>query len=204
MAADPSEWFVRFNFPHDNRPALVGKPWGTGTEMAARAQTPGAVEWDVGCKVTALIGGYRAMCEMRDALEQVITDATTGANKALPAGQRGHVYIADWRFNCLCDLSDSNAWGTSSWASLKQPYKPLAKPLDQTAIGLVLRLMQAGVIVRILVWLPVWTQSMAADLGPHIADHNYLRDIVSAENDRLMRTLNPAPSVPIGIVGLDA
>jgi phosphatidylserine/phosphatidylglycerophosphate/cardiolipin synthase-like enzyme len=187
VAPDPTKWLLTFNFPD-------GKPWGTDTKMAARAQTPGANPWDVNCEVTPLIGGYRAMCEMRDALEQLILDAKSSPK---PAGEKGHVYIADWRLNCLRDLSDQNPWQTHAWGPPN-----LAQYKDQTAIGTVLRLMQAGVAVRILVWLPTPAQSLPAGLQAHVQDHVYLANIVAEENKRLNQTLTP--TVPLGIVGLDA
>jgi phosphatidylserine/phosphatidylglycerophosphate/cardiolipin synthase-like enzyme len=160
--------------------------------MAARAMDSSAPPWDEGCKVTTLIGGYAAMSEMRDALEALISAAKASSN---PPGGRGHVYIADWRFNCQRDLSSKNSWKTDTWTG------NTSSAIDQTAIGFVLRLMQSGVAVRILVWLPTFIQKIAANLTPHLLDHAYLWQVVKKENDRLAALYNPA--VPLGIVGLD-
>src|SRR5664279_3336058 len=96
--------------------------------------------WDEQCEVTPIIGGFAAMSAIREALEHTIDDAMASV---LPVGQRGHVYIAGWRFNAQRDLADDTTpWTTSH-----------AVPKDQTALGLVFRLMEAGVRVRIMVWL---------------------------------------------------
>lgn len=162
--------------------------------MAQRAATAGIQPWDAGCGVSTLIGGFAAMNEMRDALESVI--AAGHASAARP-GSRGHVYFAGWRFNCQRDLSSLNMWGTRPWRSSNHDIATV----DQTALGLMLRLMQAGIAVRILVWLPTPVQSGAASLEPHIADHVYLSDVVALENKRLDQLLNPTQQ--LGIVGLD-
>jgi hypothetical protein len=185
MAVDPATWLL------SGSPAKDGKPWGTGTKMASRAISS-STPWDVGCKVTPIIGGYAALSAMRDALEQLIEDAQASTD---PPGQKGHVYIADWRFNCQRDLSDANSWITGSWAGKTTSFK------DQTAIGLVLRLMQCGVAVRILVWLPNTAARRAAQLGAHVKDHIYLWNVVKHENDALQAVLKP--SIPLGVVGLD-
>jgi phosphatidylserine/phosphatidylglycerophosphate/cardiolipin synthase-like enzyme len=161
--------------------------------MAKRAMAS-AQPWDVGCKVTTLIGGYAAMNEMRDALEALIAVAGAPANPN-PPGQRGHVYIADWRFNCQRDLSSTNAWTTGEWKG------KTTSATDQTAIGLVLRLMQAGIIVRILVWYPTLVQSLPADILPHVFDHNYLWNVVKKENEGLKKKWTL--TVDLGVVGLD-
>jgi phosphatidylserine/phosphatidylglycerophosphate/cardiolipin synthase-like enzyme len=148
--------------------------------------------WDVGCKVTTLIGGYAAMSEMRDQLEALIDAAKSSS--AVP-GSRGHVYIAGWRFNCQRDLSSQNSWKTGWWGDVNTSDK------DQTAIGLVLRLMQHGIAVRILVWFPTIVEELAAKMTPHLQDHTYLWRVVQKENARLDTLYNPV--VPLGIVGLD-
>src|SRR5712691_10655036 len=94
---------------------MDGKPWGVATKMAERAKTAGVVPWDQGCEVTPLIGGYAAMSAMRDALESLISAARVSGARA---GERGHVYIAGWRFNCQRDLSSKNPWKTSrAWTA---------------------------------------------------------------------------------------
>jgi phosphatidylserine/phosphatidylglycerophosphate/cardiolipin synthase-like enzyme len=160
--------------------------------MAMRARQ-GRPPWDEGCSVETMTGGYETMSSIRDTFETVIADAKTSS---LPFGQRGHVYIAGWRFNPQRDLSVANPWKTRQWLiSDGQAVR------DQTALGLVLRLMQAGVRVRIMVWLPTFVGEQGA--GPaHVEDHFYTARAVAAENIRLayVHTFDP----PMGIVALDA
>jgi PLD-like domain len=190
MAIDPSVWLLTPS------PAGDGKPWGTGTNMASRAMPDSTKQvWDENCKVTTYIGGYAALCEMRDRLEEVIGNAQSPS--ASPFGQRGHVYFANFRFNCQRDLSTTNTWKTDPWGASDTA----SQGKDQTALGLVLRLMQAGVTVRILVWLPTYIQSFFGDLSSHLADHKYLWSVVTKENERLVAANNLTS--PIGIVGLD-
>jgi phosphatidylserine/phosphatidylglycerophosphate/cardiolipin synthase-like enzyme len=186
MTVDPANWLLTGSAAGD------GKPWGTGTKMAERAVSAPSQPWDTGCKVTTLIGGYEAMSEMRDELETLISAASTSSNAP---GNRGHVYIAGWRFNCQRDLSSANSWKTGAWSAGN------TATADQTALGLILRLMQAGVVVRVLVWFPTLIESLAAHLTPHLMDHVYLWRVVKAENERLVAAKNL--SSPLGIVGLD-
>jgi hypothetical protein len=186
MTVDPGNWLLKAS------DAGNGKPWGTDTNMAGRAKSTPSQPWDTGCKVTTFVGGYAAMSAMRDALEIVISAAKASSN---PFGSRGHVYIADWRFNCQRDLSSTNSWKTGAWGSATSSI------VDQTAIGLVLRLMQAGVNVRILVWFPTLVENVAGKLFGHVLDHTYLWSVIQKENDRLV-TLHSL-TTPIGVVGLD-
>lgn len=183
---DPNTWLLRFSSVEYNTANGEGRPWGDGTFMAAREGQPNAKPWDENCTVTPLIGGYEAMASMREDLENAIAFAS---KQTTPAGQRGHVYIADWRFNPLRDLSENNQWGKHGWN-----WQDTAK-LDQTALGLVLRLMQAGVLVRILLWMPV-RASTAADFMAHIMDHYYVAHVVEAECQRLNAD-------GLGVVALD-
>ncbi len=86
-----------------------GWPWGEGSHFASR-KTAGIDPWDIGCTVTPLIGGYTAMTAIRETLEATITAALTSSQ---PPGNRGFVYMADWRLNAQRDLSDANTWGTN-------------------------------------------------------------------------------------------
>ncbi len=167
--------------------------------MAARA-AHGVPPYDLNCRVTTFIGGYPAMCDIRDALEQTIADAINSPN---PAGQCGHVYIADWRLNAQRDLSDANPWLTHIWRGTDRAI------VDQTALGLIFRLMQAGVRVRILIWLPTSTSIKGA--GPaHLADHYFIARAVGKESDRLNTNGSNSKKGPwnlqdpIGVVALDA
>lgn len=180
-----------------------GRPWGDGTEMARRANPadPNAGDpWDAGCTVSTYVGGHAAMEDYRLTLHDVITAAEGSASPAFDKGawQRGHVYIVDWRFNCLRDMSAT----TEPWSK-----PPGVVDEDATAIGLVRRLMQAGVQVRLLLWYPTYisTSSYTAGLGAHVEDHRYAAALVEAENRRLMDTVFkvPAGSDPLGVVALD-
>jgi len=160
--------------------------------MAARAAR-GEQPWDSGCKVHTYTGGYEAMCAIRDTLEDVIEEALQSGR---PFGDRGHVYVAGWRLNSQRDLSDDNAWGTSSWGT-----RTVADKHDQTALGLILRLMQAGVRVRVMVWWP--TMIAEPGTGPaHPENCFHVAAIVDHESFRLGR--EHAMSSPLGIVALDA
>jgi phosphatidylserine/phosphatidylglycerophosphate/cardiolipin synthase-like enzyme len=195
MTADPATWLVPFSTTDPTAPNGDGRPWGDGTAMAARA-AHGVPPYDTNCEVTTIIGGYAAMLAMRAALEQAIADGQAAEQAGShPAGQRGHVYIANWRLNAQRDLSDANPWLTHIWKASDR-----ATTADQTALGLVLRLMQAGVRVRILIWLP--TKASVKGAGPaHLEDHYYIARAVAAESDRLNKKWNLQD--PIGVVGLD-
>jgi phosphatidylserine/phosphatidylglycerophosphate/cardiolipin synthase-like enzyme len=190
MPQDTGRWLLNFTSTNPNAPDGDGRPWGDLTAMAGRARatpTPG-VPWDAGCAVTTHIGGYAAMRAMRQSLESAIAWAK-GPSAPSP-GQRGHVYLTDWRLNALRDISDSG-----------YPWQP-TQPDDPTAIGMLLQLMQAGIKVRALVWYPVVVAELkAAGFKPHIADHRWIANIISAENKRLMDTWSLTD--PLGVVGLD-
>ncbi len=144
--------------------------------------------WDENCQVIPLIGGYEAMSAMRESLEAAIAEAKSG--------KKGHVYIADWRLNPLRDLSEDNPWNIQN-----RPWNELdSAKRDQTALGLILRLMQAGIRVRILLWMPM-TASVIAGHGPHMSDHVYIADVVNKECERLSK--NDPSAKDRGIVALD-
>lgn len=191
MPIDPQRWLVPFASAD---PAAIngdGRPWGDGTAMAARAARR-EQPWDAGCAVQTFTGGYEAMCAIRDTLEAVITEARASSR---PFGDRGHVYIAGWRLNVQRDLSDSNVWGTGPWGGATVAER------DQTALGLILRLMQAGVRLRAMVWFP--TKIAEPGTGPaHPENCFHLAGIVDAESRRLGRVHRL--SDPLGIVALDA
>jgi len=185
--ADAQKWFLQWSSTTYGFSGTDGRPWGDDTFMALRqAKNPPSDPWDEGCTVVPLIGGYETLCMIAETLEQAIT----AANNITGSGDKGHVYITDWRLNPLRDMSFDNTWKTSKWNDTYIPAK------DQTAVGLILKLMQAGVNVRVLVWLPVFTMR-AKGMGPHIDEHFYLAEIVAAEAQRL-----GAPGR--GIVGLDS
>jgi phosphatidylserine/phosphatidylglycerophosphate/cardiolipin synthase-like enzyme len=178
---DPAKWFLPFA---DDE----GRPWGDGTAMAGR-RADGKDPWDENCQVTPIIGGFATMTAIRGALTKTIEDAHQSDN---PPGERGHVYIAGYRFNALRDLSDN----TSPWGAVLYP----KVPADQTAIGLILRLMQEGVLVRLMLWLPTHTMEykFSSYLAAHVEDHRFVADLVNRESERL------GGGKPRGIVALDA
>jgi phosphatidylserine/phosphatidylglycerophosphate/cardiolipin synthase-like enzyme len=165
--ADAQQWFLPWSSARYSLSTKDGRPWGNGTHIAKReSATPPGDPWDEGCTVTPLIGGYETLCLIADTLEGALTQAD--------ADPDGHVYIADWRLNPLRDMSRANPWKTGPWKATD------AATLDQTVIGLILRLMAAGVKVRVLVWLPV-SITRSFDLAPHIDEHWYLAQTVAAQ-----------------------
>jgi hypothetical protein len=180
MVVDPKKWFLNF------LPNGEGRPWGDGTYMAKKIGNH--VPWDENCKVIPMIGGYEAMSAMRESLEAAIAQAKQG--------KKGHVYIANWRLSPLRDLSEDNPWIIQNrpWNESDSAKK------DQTVLGFILRLMQAGIIVRILLWLPI-KASIVAGLGPFMSDHVYIVGVVSKECERLSK-IDPSAK-DRGIVALD-
>ncbi len=180
MVADPNKWFLKFS------PNGEGRPWGDDTYMAKRQGN--YMPWDENCKIIPLIGGYEALSAMRESLESAISEAKQG--------KKGYVYIADFRLNPLRDLSDDNPWIIQNrpWNESDSSIK------DQTMMGFILRLMQAGINVKILLWLPI-KASIIAGLGPHMSDHFYIAEVVSKECERLSKTDPSAKDR--GIVALD-
>ena len=122
------------------------------------------------------VGGYETMCSMRETLEAAIALAPS-----VPAAQRPRVYLTDWRLDPLRDLSDNNAWKTTrAWTATDTATK------DQTAAGLILRMMQAGITVRVMVWYPVTvTGWKSSGWAAHIAGHLYMAQLVREECARL-------------------
>jgi phosphatidylserine/phosphatidylglycerophosphate/cardiolipin synthase-like enzyme len=196
VASDyPNKWFLKFSSVRYNLKGGDGRPWGDGTSIAAR-ENKNLNPWYEGCKVTTMIGGFEAMSSMRNDLE----DAIKSANQSLsPKGERGYVYIADWRLNALRDLSE----GTDPWLDpLDPPPDPSASNAnDQTAIGLILRLMQAGIKIRIMIWLtlPGFKTEWLGGFKPHILDHIYFAKVVENESNRL----SSPDKDPLGVVALD-
>ena len=91
-------------------PGVTAHTWLPAPIRAAADLNP----WDENCQVTSYVGGYAAMSAIRDSLELAITEAAAAGN--IP-GKCGRVYITDWRFNSLRDLSDNNAWKLAPWGA---------------------------------------------------------------------------------------
>jgi len=147
----------------------LGQPFGDGSERWNRARNPEKEPWDDDCYVTPLIGGHNTMDEIRQAFGDVIDEAESNNDADC------HVYIAGWRFNPNRDMStDTDPWH----------FDPVAEDRkNQTAWGLVRRMIFAGVKVRILLWLPP-TKPDPIDFlfAPHIQAHFYLARLVRAAN----------------------
>jgi phosphatidylserine/phosphatidylglycerophosphate/cardiolipin synthase-like enzyme len=181
----PSPWLLNFTSPDVRSPLGDGRPWGDGTAMSQRA-CAGEPPWDTGNAVVPMIGGDLTMGAIRDAFEAAIADATSSSQ---PPGQRGHVYIADWQFNALRDLSAN----TQPWTN--------AQPGDkgQTALGLVCRMMAAGINVRLLLWMPTTVQTYQA--APLAYEHWSVAAAVQDYNATLEQRFGV--SQPLGVVALD-
>jgi phosphatidylserine/phosphatidylglycerophosphate/cardiolipin synthase-like enzyme len=191
-ASTPQNWLLRFSSKTYGWTGTLahggGRPWGDDTAIAAREGS--ADPWDAGCKVTPLLGGRDAMDAVRTAFDAALADA---AGLSLP-DPKVHVYIADWRFNALRDVSTA----TDPWAT-----PPAAHGADPTAIGYVLQLMEAGVEVRMLLWYPTLFEETVGSFGPHAEDHFYVAKLVEAQNQKL-KSKFPNAARPLGIVALDA
>jgi phosphatidylserine/phosphatidylglycerophosphate/cardiolipin synthase-like enzyme len=183
--ADAQKWFLQWSSTTYGLTTTDGRPFGDNTNIAKREAASGD-PWDENCTVTPMIGGYETLCAIADTLE----DAIAAAKQLNDPGNVGHVYITDWRLNPLRDFSRANSWVTHKWASGD------TAALDQTAVGLILKLMQAGVNVRVLVWYPVTAMRMKG-MATHIDEHYYLAQIVANEGKRLNAPFR-------GVVGLDS
>jgi phosphatidylserine/phosphatidylglycerophosphate/cardiolipin synthase-like enzyme len=191
----PNDWFLRFANPSGaGDPNLAGLPWGAGTEYASRAAANRPVPYDDGNRVEPLIGGYWAMSEIRDAL---VTCLAAARAQKKPPGQNGLVYLAGWRCNPLRDLSVGNSWGTSPWMS---GITPIAKAdhRDETVLGLLVALIGAGVMVRVMVWMP----TLEEDFGVkgHGPEHVFLATAIRAANDAAKKNTSDPD---IGVCCLD-
>jgi phosphatidylserine/phosphatidylglycerophosphate/cardiolipin synthase-like enzyme len=190
--AAPQDWLLAFTASNVRASDGDGRPWGDETAIAQRAYL-GANPWDGECEVTPMIGGYLTMNAIRDALERAIADAEAKGRRGVKAGARGHVYICDWQLNALRDLSTENPWGGNPWSKTSRAKK------DQTALGLLVRLMSAGVAVRILLWMPSTLEHPGA---PDLAEEHWnLAAAVQDHSNTLEGLLKPTQ--PLGILGLD-
>lgn len=160
--------------------------------MAARAYA-GQPPWDTGNKVTPIVGGFAAMRAIRNTLIAALNDAANQAQRGVPPGKRGHVYIADWQLNALRDTSSTNPWGGYPW----DPATTVSS--DETALGLVVRLMSAGIGVRLLLWEPTTVQRQALT---SLADEHW--SVAAAVQDHNVALQNLwRLAEPIGVAALD-
>lgn len=184
-----AKWLLQFTSSVYKSDEGEGRPWGDGTAMAERAAT-GANPWDAGCQVKPMIGGDQALSALRDTFEAAITAANEMEADGVPAAERGHVYIADWGFNALRDLSSTQPWGGKPW----NPKETVKK--DQTALGFVLRMMAAGINVRLLLWMPNVVEIEAA-VKSIAVEHWNVAAAIQEFSDSL------GGSEPRGVVALD-
>jgi phosphatidylserine/phosphatidylglycerophosphate/cardiolipin synthase-like enzyme len=171
----------------------AGSPWGEGTWLASR-EAAGDPPWLDGNFVRPLIGGFEYARAVRERLERAI-EAAQGS--ALRPGERGHVYLAGWRLDPLRDLSESNPWGTGPW---RMPADG-ERVRDQTVLGLLLRAMQAGLCVRLLLWQPFAIDNLQG-FRSHLKSHAWLARVIGREARRLAPSAGSG-APPLGIVALD-
>ena len=199
----PARWLLPFTSADPTAVTGDGRPWGDGTRMAARAGQ-GLPPWDFGNRVTPLIGGFATLCAIRDAFEAAILDAEAQAAQNVPPGQRGHVYIVDWLLNALRDLSEDNPWGGGPWKPGGDFSDPGHQAIrDQTALGLIARMMSAGIRVRVMIWMPTSTQATFA-VARQAEEHWSLAAAIEDLNANLVKQGGTwAAADPIGVCALD-
>ncbi len=155
--------------------------WGSGTEYARRF-TNGERPWDTHCRVTPHIGGYEVMADMKQAFRAAIE--TVEATRVPSA--RGHVYLAGWRLNGARTLDEP---------SVSQDERNGG---DETALGWLLRLMEAGIAIRVLLWLPSRLASETS-FKAHAYEHlSVARKIARYSAERTL-----AGDPPLGVCLLD-
>ena len=191
-AGVPATWLLNFTSADPTAEDGDGRPWGDGTAMAQRAYA-GTPPWDTGNAVTPMVGGYATMNAICLAFEAAIADAQQQAANNVPPGQRGHVYIADWQFNALRDMSIGSSWGNSEWIPTTTVQK------DQTALGFVIRMMSAGIVVNLMLWMPTTLQRQTMT---SLADEHWSVAAAVQDHNTTLQQLWSL-SAPIGVVLLD-
>jgi len=183
MSFEYKDWLISFDDYAKVR--KDGRPFGDNTEMASR-QSKGLNPWDENCKVIYHIGGLDSMRAIRTQFQKTIDDAKKATD--LKIGERGHVYIAGWRLNPNRDISDNPI--------------PVSEAEDKknTIWFWISELMKAGVVVRIMLWLPLTTK---AGFDSHINAHIYAAQLMAQLNSEIMSKINPTPDDDIGVVLLD-
>jgi phosphatidylserine/phosphatidylglycerophosphate/cardiolipin synthase-like enzyme len=186
-----TDWLLDFTTMFDPT-AGDGRPWGDGTAIAARAAA-GQPPWDPYCQATPMVDGFETMNAIRETFEAAIADANGRQN--LKPGQRGYVYIAGLQFNALRDLSVDNSWRGGPWNGNDQAIN------DQTALGLALRMMSAGIVVRLLLWMPTTAQDTTAEA---IGYEHWRVAAAIQDHDNSLRAMWKSLAPPlIGVVALD-
>ena len=193
-----SRWLLQFTTRDPAAPDGDGRPWGDGTAMSRRA--PAAQQpWDNGCLVTPLVGGYAALGAIRDAFESGIADAEAQAGRGVAAGRRGHVHIVDWLLNGQRDLSQDNPWGGGTWDPPTQTV-----PRDQTALGLILRMMSAGIVVRVMLWMPTTPQGgLGGSSVAALSEEHWAVAAAIQDHAGKLKELWPDVAEPMGVCLLD-
>jgi phosphatidylserine/phosphatidylglycerophosphate/cardiolipin synthase-like enzyme len=191
-SGQPAAWLLDFTSADPAAPDGDGRPWGDGTAMARRAYA-GQPPWDTGNAVIPMVGGYATLNAICAAFEAAIADAERQAGNGVPPGQRGHVYITDWQFNALRDMSAGSDWANDPW----NPDTRVAR--DQTALGFVIRMMSAGILVKLLLWMPTTLQRVP--LKSLADEHWSVAAAVQDHNAALERLWSL--SQPAGVVSLD-
>lgn len=198
MKYTPGDWLISFDddiFKDKYGNTFGdGRPFGDGTEMAKRARkNPPEKPWDEGCIVEPLIGGYDTMKAIRCTFEQVIKEAKANEN-VVPFGSRGHVYIAGWRLNPNRDMSENEDPWQGGFSGDHE---------KGTAYGLIRRMMEAGVQIRILLWYPseYWPFNPFEE---HRKAHIYIATLIRDLNEHL-KDLMPRTdqNSDLGVVFLD-
>jgi len=175
---NPTEWLLTFNqFPKSK---ILGRPFGEGTPISNRAINS-EPPWDLGCEVEFLNGGDKTLNSIKAEFQKAIESAN---DSGVPMGDnRGHVYIAGWRFN-----------PNRSFPSSTSP--------PDTAWKLISDLMKAGIKVRILIWYPLFQSGPVKGFKPHVYSHLFLAHLVRGLNNQLKQQNNNLTS-DLGVVFLD-
>lgn len=171
----PEDWLIEFDDLVSGA-LRMGAPFGLNTAMADRAMA-NKNPWDKDCAVEVMVGGETTMQHISDAFKIAIQEANA-SNLPFSDPRRGHVYIAGMRLNPNRIL-DSD--GNNAWTLIKQ-------------------MMDAGIRVRILLFMPDFG-AKSANMLPHQCAHLYLANLVKVHNKNLKIIHNVDDD--IGVVFLD-
>jgi phosphatidylserine/phosphatidylglycerophosphate/cardiolipin synthase-like enzyme len=186
MSASNFQLAYQWLIPGD--PSGKTSPFFPGSHYSKLEQAvPPGQPLDNNCKVTPLLGGREAFDAIVNAFQAAIDSASAHQNdKAF--GQRGYVYIAGYRLNPNRILTDA---GATIW-------------------NFISKLMNAGVRVRIILWMPLTFKvdlevacfESAAHLEPHQQAHIFLASLVKRLNAYLVTAHKCSDD--IGVVFLDS